>query len=146
MAAPYRSMDACPWKLEFFENFNPSIDCLELYALLAGVVTWVPHLTNCTELFHFDNTPTVHALINKSSDSCQMMILLQFLTLFCMLNNITITAKHISGKANLMCNYLNQFKLQDFHWIKPVDTQPLSTAPSSLVWPISGLMQNIWSL
>ena len=39
-----------------------------------------------------------------------------------MLNNITITAKHISGKANLMCDYLSQFKLQDFHQIKPVDT------------------------
>ena len=57
-----------------------SIDFLEFYALLATVVTWVPHLTNCTVLFHSDNTPTVHALINKSSDSHQMM-LLQFLTI-----------------------------------------------------------------
>ena len=57
------------------QNFNPSIDFLELYALSAGVVTWVPHLTNHTMLFHSDNTPTVHALIKKSSDSHQMMIL-----------------------------------------------------------------------
>ena len=64
------------WDVDFFNKFNPSIDFLELYALLARVVTWVPHLTNCTMLFHADNTPTVHALINKSSDSCQMMILL----------------------------------------------------------------------
>ena len=64
------------WALEFFENFNPSIDFLELYALLARVVTWVPHLTNHTILFHSNNTPTVHTLINKSSDSHQMMILL----------------------------------------------------------------------
>ena len=57
------------WEVEFFEKFNPSIDFLELYALLAGVVTWVPHLTNCTVLFHSDSTPTMHVLINKSSDS-----------------------------------------------------------------------------
>ena len=44
------------WDLEFFEKFSPSIDFLELYALLAGVVTWVAHLTNCTMLFHSDNT------------------------------------------------------------------------------------------
>ena len=98
------------WEAEFFKKFNPSIDFLELYSLLARVVTWVPHLTNCTLLFHSDNTPTMHALINKSSDSHQMMILLQFLTLFCMLNNITITVKHISGKTNLICDYLSQLK------------------------------------
>ena len=75
----------------------------------------MPHLTNCTVLFHSDNSLTVHELINKSSDSRQMMILLRFLTLFCMLNNITITAKHIRGKSNLICDYLSQFKLQEFH-------------------------------
>ena len=133
------------WEVKFFKKFNPSIDLLELFALLAGVVTWVPHLTKCSVLFHFDNTPTVHALINKSSDSHQMMILLQFLTLFCMLNNITITAKHISDKTNLICDYLSQFKFQEFHQIKPTDMQPQSTTPSSLVWPISDIMLNIWS-
>ena len=29
------------WDKEWFQQFNPSIDSLELYALLAGVVTWV---------------------------------------------------------------------------------------------------------
>ena len=64
------------WKVELFEKFDPSIDFLELNALLARVVTWMPHLTNHTMLFHSDNTLNVHALINKSSDSHQMMILL----------------------------------------------------------------------
>ena len=71
-----RALMHAQWDLEFFENFNPSIDFLELYALLARVLTWVPHLTNHSVLFHSDNTSTVHALINKSSDSHQMMILL----------------------------------------------------------------------
>ena len=64
------------WEVDFFNRFNPSINFLELYALLARVVTWVLHLTNHTVLFCSDNTPTVHALKNKSSDSHQMMILL----------------------------------------------------------------------
>ena len=64
------------WEGKFFEKFSPSIDFLELYALLTGVVNWVPHLSNCTVLFCSDNTLTVHALINKLSDSHQMMILL----------------------------------------------------------------------
>ena len=111
------------WEAEFFQKFNPSINFLELYALLAGVVTWVPHLTKHTVLFCSDNTPTLHALIKKSSDSHQMMILLRFLTLICMLNSITITAKHISGKSNLICDYLSQFKLQEYHQVMPADMQ-----------------------
>ena len=62
-----------------------------------------------------------------------------------MLNNITITAKHISGKMNLICDYLSHLKFQEFNWIKPADMQPQSTTPSSLVWPISDIMWNIWS-
>ena len=32
----------------WFQQYQPSIGFLELYALLAGVVTWVPHLSNKT--------------------------------------------------------------------------------------------------
>ena len=64
------------WDKEWFQQFNPSIEFLELYALLAGVITWVPHLSDKTVIFRSDNTPTLHALINKSSNSKQMLILL----------------------------------------------------------------------
>ena len=39
------------WDQVWFQEYNPSIDFLELYALLAGVVTWVPHLSNKTIIF-----------------------------------------------------------------------------------------------
>ena len=48
------------WDPVWFQEYQPSIDFLELYALLAGVVTWVPHLSNKTIIFRSDNTPTVH--------------------------------------------------------------------------------------
>ena len=47
------------WDEEFFQKFNPSIDFLELYALLAGVVTWAPQLMDHAALFQLDNTPSV---------------------------------------------------------------------------------------
>ena len=95
------------WEQEWFHQFNPSIDFLELYALLAGVVTWVPHLSDKTVIFRSDNTPTVHALINKSSNSMQMLRLLHYFTLFCMIHNIHIKALHISGKKNIICDLLS---------------------------------------
>ena len=64
------------WDKQWFQQFNSSIDFLELYALLAVVVTWVPHLSDKTVIFRSDNTPTMHALIKKSSNSKQMLILL----------------------------------------------------------------------
>ena len=61
-----------------------------------------------------------------------------------MLNNITITGKHISGKTNLICDYLSHFKFQEFHQSKPQDMQPQSTTPLCLVWPISDIIPNIF--
>ena len=56
------------WEEDFFKKFQPSIYFLEVYALLAGIVTWASHLLDHAVLFQSDNTPTVFALRNKSSD------------------------------------------------------------------------------
>ena len=39
------------WDLVWFQEYNPSIDFLELYALLVGMVMWAPHLSNKTVIF-----------------------------------------------------------------------------------------------
>ena len=39
------------WDPVWFQEYNPSIDFLELYALLARVVMWVPHISNKTVIF-----------------------------------------------------------------------------------------------
>ena len=83
------------WEEEFFQKFQPSIDFLELNALLAGIVMWAPYLMDRAILFWSDNTPTVFALRNKSSDSPEILSLLCYLTLSCMTHNITILARHV---------------------------------------------------
>ena len=113
------------WEFHWFHQFNPSIDFLELYALLAGVVTWALHFVDRTVIFWSDNTLTVHALINKSSHSSQMLNLLHYLTFFCMVNNIHIKALYISGKKNVICDLLSRLKLQAFCNIKPEHTNQL---------------------
>ena len=64
------------WDPVWFHHYQHSIDFLELYALLARMVTWAPHLLNKTVIFRSDNTPAVHALLNKTSNSHQMLTLL----------------------------------------------------------------------
>ena len=124
----------------WFEQYCPSIDVLELYALLARVVTWVPHLSDKTVIFRSDNTPTVHALLNKSSNSQQMLTLLRYFTLFCMIHKICIKALHIGGKKNVLCDLVSFLKLQEFEWVKPGHIAALPSQPATLILPISKFM------
>ena len=64
------------WDKHWFNEFKPSIDFLELYALLAGLVMWASHFIDKTIIFRSDNMPAMHALTNKSSHSSQMLKLL----------------------------------------------------------------------
>ena len=86
---------------------NPSINFLELCALLIAVVTWAPTLMDNVVLLRSDNTPAVYALVNKASSSDDMMLLIHYITLFCMIHNIKILAKHIKGTNNKFCDLLS---------------------------------------
>ena len=123
------------WDKDWFEQFGQSIDFLELYVLLAGVATWVPHLSDKIVIFRTDNTPIVHALLNKSSNSSQMLT--RYFTLFCMIHNIHIKAMHISSKKNVLCDLLSHLKLQEFQQVKPGHTAPLPSQPATLISPIN---------
>ena len=128
------------WDKDWFQQYSPSIDFLELYVLLAGLVTWVPHLSDKTVVFRSDNTPTVHTLLNKSSVSQQMLTLLRYFTLFCMIHNICIKALHISGKKNILCDLLSHLKLQEFELVKPGHTTVLPSQLATLILLISEFM------
>ena len=131
------------WEEDFFQKFQLPIDFLELYSLLAAIVTWAPHLMDCAILFQSDNTPTVFVLRNKSSDSNHMLFLLYFLTLLCMTHNITILARHVRGIHNTICDKLSHFQFQDFHALKPDHTTCLPSTPSNLIALLSICMQRV---
>ena len=101
------------WEPEVFTALNPSIDFLEPYTLLVVVVMWAPFLMDKVILLRSDNTPAVYALINKASLSDDMMLLIHDITLFCMMHNIKILAKHIKGTDNKFCDVLSQFKFRN---------------------------------
>ena len=95
------------WETDVFAAMKPSIDFLELYALLVTVVTWAPFLMDKVVLFRLGQYPAVHAIINKVSSSDDMMLLICYITLFCMTDNIKILAKHIKGTNNKFCDLLS---------------------------------------
>ena len=126
-----------------FDVLNPFIDFLELYALLVEVVTWAPILIDHVILFRSNNTPAVYTLINKASSSDNMMLLIQYITLFCRTHNIKILAKHIEGTNNKFCDPLSQFKFQEFHVTKPENTRESPSIPDNWINLLSIYMQKV---
>ena len=90
------------WDKDFLDQEQPSIDFLELYAVVVAVYAWNPKLINKSMEFFSDNTPTVQVINDAFSRSPNLMHLLHFLTLHCMLNNIKLTAFFIPGDKNDM--------------------------------------------
>ena len=102
------------WDPVFMRSFNLSIDFLELFAVVVAVWIWSPQFANKHVIVHSDNQPTVAVVNSKMSKSSSMLVLLRFLTLHCMLNNITITANFVPGSANCAADALSRLQFSRF--------------------------------
>ena len=58
------------WPERFVEDCEPSIEYLELFAIVAGVFTWESRLANVRFIVHCDNQAVVH-MVNKLMSSCK---------------------------------------------------------------------------
>ena len=72
------------WEPGFIQEKEPSIEYLELFALIAGVLTWSEtKLTNRRVVIFCDNMAVVH-MVNKNASTCRhCMTLLRLLVLNC---------------------------------------------------------------
>ena len=128
------------WDEEFILKNKPSIAFLELYALLAGVVTWINRFQNRRIVLWCDNISVVH-MINQSSSGCkQCMVLIRILVLFQMIYNVRINAKHVAGVHNIWAGLLSRLQIDKFKSIAGRDFETHSTRVPDLLWPMS----NIW--
>ena len=102
------------WDQQFFKQYQPSIDFLEMYAILIFLDIKAKNLQNYHLHFFCDNQPTVDALTNKSSASVQLMTVIRIITLICLHSNICFNISYIRGKSNVHANLLSQIKLDKF--------------------------------
>ena len=111
-----RSWFSRKWSKDFIKNYNPSIAYLELYAVTVGVALWLKDLTckNRTIAIFCDNKSVVN-MINNSTSSCEYcMILIRFIVLMAMTNNIRITAKYVPTKDNEISDSLSRLQMERF--------------------------------
>ena len=127
------------WDEQFILNNDPSIEYLELYALLATELNWVHRFCNKRIIIFCDNISVVHMVNNMSSSCPNCMVLIRKLVLTSMIEIVCIYAKYVSSKNNLRADHLSRLKIRVFKEKFP-DTDENLTAMQKELWP----MQKLW--
>ena len=128
------------WNPEFIINENPSIEYLELFAVLVAVTNWIDRFSNKRIVLFCDNQSVV-AMINSTTSLCQnCMVLIRKLVLHSMIHNIRVFAHYIPSKNNIFADLLSRNKIQHFRELGKgcFDERP-SDIPEDL-WPV----EKIW--
>ena len=126
------------WEAEFMELNKPSIEYLEMFALVAGVFTWEKQLGNRRIVVFCDNEAVVQ-MINTMTSGCKnCMILLRLLTLNNLQFNRRVAAKYINTKKNFLADSLSRNQLTRFRKLGPhMKKYPDTIHPQ--LWPMSKL-------
>ena len=134
----------CQWNSTFITEMYPSIEYLELYAVLVAVKLWIHNYKNKRIILFCDNRSVVD-MINSNTSSCKnCMVLIQILVLEGILHNVRIGAKHISGKANYFSDALFRLQLKRFWDLASQHNKQFRPEPAELpedIWPVEKLVE-----
>ena len=122
------------WPKEFLKQ-DPSIEFLELYALLAGVLTWLKRFKNKRIRLWCDNIAVVHMVNNNSSTCKDCMVLIRLLVFESLKQNSRVYANYIKSKDNGLSDSLSRMDFDRFHQLGP-DMEKIATEPPSEIWPV----------
>ena len=133
------------WPPQFIEKYNPSIEYLELFAVTAGVLTWIHKFKNKRIILFCDNRSVVD-MINLTTTSCKnCMVLIRMIVLKGLVENIRIFARHVKGVKNDLADSLSRNRILQFKKLckdqgKEIDNMP--TPIPEVLWPI----EKLWRL
>lgn len=125
------------WEHKFIQECDPSIQFLELYALVVAIRLWGQNFSNRRIEINCDNESVV-AMVNHSTSKCPFcMILIRMLTRYSMQTNVRVFAKHLGTKQNAVADALSRNNMNKFWKLVPRNTTKLtSEALPEDMWPI----------
>ena len=133
------------WEAKFLKKHKPSIQYLELYALLIGLMTWRddPRLRNSRIAIFCDNK-SVRDMVNQYSSDCDNCLhLIRILVLENMLLNRRVTVKYVESKKNSRADTLSRLDFPSFFRLSPA-SEKLDPSPLPMeIWPMSKLWQRV---
>ena len=138
-----KSWMICKWSHNFIEQYNPSIQFLELYAMTAGILAWIHRFKNHQIIVHCDNDSVVKMLWNSSTKSKQCMVLIRLVVLHCMVHNVKLHLVHVKTQDNEIANSLSRFQMQRFRRL--TKNHKMESAPTQVpadLWPPEKLILN----
>ena len=127
------------WENNFIDQFKPSIEVLELFALCAGILTWEKLMENTRLIVFCDNMGVVNMINNNASKCKRCMYLLRILTLNNLIHNRRITVRYIWSKDNILSDSLSRIDLKRFRRFGPNMKKEPDTITYKL-WPLSKIM------
>ena len=131
---------ALQWETDFMENCDPSIEFLELYAVVVSVAMWAHKFTNQRIVLFCDNMSVVY-MINKNTTHCPHCLqLIRALVLESMVHNVRIFAKHVTSKNNRMADLLSRRKFEIFWREVHKGMEKAMTPIPDKYWP----MEKLW--
>ena len=124
------------WDENFITNCLPSIEFLELYALVAGILAWIHLFANQRVILFCDNI-SVRDMVNSTSSSCHnCMTLIHALVLKCMTVNVRVFIKYVKSVDNEFADALSRGQIEYFKSIR-INHDRYPTSVPEQIWPIS---------
>ena len=102
------------WDETFCNMVKPSIEYLELYAVLVAVINWIKIFEDRRIVLFCDNESEVHMINNSTSNCKNCMILIRLLTAESILRNVRVYAKHVGTKENGKADALSRLDFDRF--------------------------------
>ena len=131
------------WTPGFIKSEDPSIEFLELIALVAALYTWKGsrQLNNGRVRLYCDNQAVV-AMINTLASSCsQCRKLIRLVALLQIQNNIRIFVNFVRSRDNGLADSLSRMDYSRFSKLAGPSMSPVPDDIPSNIWPV----ERIWS-
>ena len=133
------------WSKDFIQKYRPSIEYLELFGVVAGVLTWIHRFRNRRIILFCDNESVVK-MINITSTSCKnCMVLIRILVLKGLIENVRIFAKHVEGVKNTLADNLSRNRLDLFFKNSKRLGHRINSYPTQIpdaIWPVDKIWKN----
>ena len=126
------------WGVNFINKYRPSIEFLELFALVAGVLTWLddPRMNNAWIAIHCDNESVMNMVNHLTSSCMQCVKLLRIMVLDNIIKNRKIKVLHVKSRDNNLADAFSRMDFGRFWRDAPVcmagSPSPL---PAIIWWP-----------
>ena len=128
------------WEKEFLQK-EPSIEFLELYALTAGVITWISKFRNSKVALFCDNMGVVHMVNSMTSKCSKCMVLIRLLALEGLRHNVKLTVCYVETKMNGKADALSRLDPECFRKLGPSMEENATSIPDE-IWPVSKVWFN----